>query len=266
VICPLPDGGSLSCAISGLPSGPPLLLLRPLGGTMALWRRFRAHLEPHFRVLAFDARGTGASSAPPAFTTTRGMAADARALLDHLAVRQAHVFGLSLGGMVGTHLAASAPDRVTRLVLASTVPRGLDVSAHGARRGLSMARCLLGSSRRAEACLVRRVLSSRFRAAHPEEAERIAAAAAATPTTLRGLIHLAAAAAAHDARRQLPQIRSPTLVLAGADDGLLSHDAQRELAARIPGACFEVIPDAGHDLSLEAPEATAARVIAFLTR
>jgi hypothetical protein len=50
---------------------------------------------------------------------------------------------------------------VTGLVLASTVPRGIEVSAHGARRALSMARCLVGSAAHAEACLVRRVLSGR---------------------------------------------------------------------------------------------------------
>jgi len=145
----LKGGGHLAYAVRG--EGPALLLVRPVGGSMVSWHRFAALLEEKARVISFDARGTGQSSAAPLNTTTRTMAADARALLDHLGIDRAHVFGLSLGGMVATWLALDSPAGVDRLVLASTMPKGLEVRAGAVFRGLSIARALVRAPAEAEA-------------------------------------------------------------------------------------------------------------------
>lgn len=259
----LPAGGHLYYEISG--AGPPLLLLRPLGGSLVLWDRLRARLAQEVRVVAFDPRGCGRSSEPALLTTTRGMARDAVALLDALALPLVHVFGLSLGGMVAQWLALDAPGRVGGLVLASTAARGLDLSRHGVVRGLRLARCLLRSPRQAEACLVRRVLSHTFRREHPAEVARLAALAQAQPASRLGILAQAGAAASHDTHARLGALRARTLVLLGARDGLLRHESIAALAAAVPGARLETL-DGGHDLSLEAPEATAASILAFLRR
>src|SRR5690242_14422054 len=91
----LPDGARLAYALHG-PAGDrrtPLVLCRPLGGSMALWGEFAARLAADVPVIAFDPRGVGRSSDVPAGHTTRAMAADALALLDVLGVARAHVFG-----------------------------------------------------------------------------------------------------------------------------------------------------------------------------
>lgn len=196
-------------------------------------------------------------------TGTRTMARDALAVLDHVGMPRVSVFGISLGGMVATWLAADAPARVATLVLASTLPRGLwaaDWALHGA---VGMARCLLQSAPEAEACLVCRVLSPGFRAAYPEVVADIRRAVRAQPATRRGLLALVGAAAAHDGRWVLRRIRAPTLVLAGETDTLARVARQRELAAGVSHARFEVLPGAGHDLTLEQPHASCARVVAF---
>lgn len=244
--------------------GTPVLLLRPLGGSMALWGSFRARLAETRRVLAFDHRGAGASSPAPVFTTTKCLARDALCLLDHLGVARAHVFGISLGGMAATWLAVLAPTRVDRLVLASAPAWGLALSRAGLRRGRSLAACLARPRDQIEVCLVDRILSRQFREAHPAELRRIEALAAAAPTSRTALAKLALAGLLHDARGSLQQVAAPTLVLVGSHDALLGLEPPRALAAGIRGATFAVVDESGHDLTLEQPLVTAARVAAFL--
>ena len=64
--------------------------------------------------------------------------------------------------------------------------------------------------------------------------------------------------------RWLSRIAVPTLVLWGASDGVVSPDYGRAYCDRIPGARFELIPEAGHYPEIEQPEVFAARVAAFL--
>lgn len=249
-------GGRIAYEITGARHpGTPLLLIRPLGGSMALWGPFRDHLSATRRVLAFDHRP---------LTTTRSLAHDTLHLLDHLGVARTHVFGISLGGMVATWLAALAPARVHGLVLASTPPWGLSLSHAGLRRGLSLATCLARPRDQIEAKLVHRIISHQFRRDHPGELRRIEALADAVPTSRTALVTLALAGLRHDARAVLPTITAPTLVLVGEHDMLLGMDPPRAVAAAIPGAAFAVIAASGHDLTLERPQTTAARVEEFL--
>jgi 3-oxoadipate enol-lactonase len=262
-VCRLEDGGRLAFSESGV--GEPILLLRPLGGSSASWGRFAEALSRTLHVIAFDPRGAaGGSSRAPLRTSTRSMARDARQLLDYLQIRRTHVYGISLGGMVASWLALDAPERVERLVLASTLPSGWQVSSDASRRGLEVARCLLKPAREAEACLAERILSQDFRARHPEQVARIRAEALARPATRAGLLQLMTAAARHDVRARLREIVAPTLLLAGERDPIVTLAAQEELLRGIPDARLELIPEAGHDLSVEAPELTAERVIAHV--
>jgi 3-oxoadipate enol-lactonase len=263
----IPGGGQIAYQTRGPRLfNDPVLLIRPLGGSMALWGAFRARLAETHRVIAFDHRGSGFSSAAPALTTTRGLARDSLVVLDHLGVERAHVFGISLGGMVATWLAIDAPSRVARLCIAAAPARGLALSRAGLGRGLSLAACLARPKGEIEACLVHRILSRRFREDHVDELQRIERLADAEPTSRTALAQLALAAALHDARRSLHRITAPTLVLAGEHDALLGTEAPRALAAAIRGAVFATIPDSGHDLTLEQPAVTAESVARFFER
>jgi pimeloyl-ACP methyl ester carboxylesterase len=258
----LPDGGRLAIAIEG--DGPALLLLRPLGGSLASWGPFAAALAPHVRVVMFDPRGVGCSSPAPIPTTTAGMAADAVALLDALGLARVHVYGLSLGGRVACRLALAARERVDRLVLASTPVRGRALRIDGLADAFALARCLVASSESAEACLASRVLSRRYRETHPDEVARIQARARARPSSHRGRLTLLAAALLHDVAGEIGAVASETLLVRGGADALVAPDAYDELARLLPRARAAVVPDAGHDVSAEAPETVARLVLAHL--
>jgi 3-oxoadipate enol-lactonase len=261
---PLPDGRRIAFEVRGQRhGGTPALLLRPLGGSIALWGPFRDVLTERMRVIAFDPCGAGESSPEPLGATTRDMARDAVLVLDHLGVPRAHVFGISLGGMVATWLAVDAPERVARLCIASAGPVGLDPAHLNLRRGVAMAACLLEPEGDVEACLTREVLSRDVRKEEPERVGAIMDTVAAEPAGRADILKHTLAAAGHDARAELHRIRAPTLVLAGDHDELIGSEPTAELAQAIPGARLEVIPDAGHDLTLEQPVATAERVAAF---
>jgi len=264
-IAELPGGRRLSYQIRrGSEDQPFVLLHRPLGGTTALWGPFREALSGRFRVLSFDPRGVGRSSDPGALHSTRRMAEDAVLLLDHLEIERAHIFGLSLGGMAAMRIAIDAPERVVKLVLASTTDRGIDASSGGLRRGLSFAACLARPAALVERCITMRILSGRFRRERADEVDRITSIVDSERMSRTNILKLIAAAAAHDARSDIHRLECPTLVLAAKDDPLLDVETQAALAARIRSAEFDVIGPSGHDMSLEQPVATAARVAAFL--
>jgi 3-oxoadipate enol-lactonase len=244
--------------------GTPVLLIRPLGGSMALWGEFRARLAERMRVIAFDLRGTGRSSAHPTWVTTKGIARDSVGVLDHLGVDRTHVFGISLGGMAATWLAIRAPRRVARLCIASAPARGIALTRAGLRRELALAACFLRPREAVEPCLLDRIFSTRFREEHPDEVRRLERALHAEPASRVALLEHALAGLLHDATGALDRIVAPSLVLAGEDDLLLGTESVRALARRIPRARFETIASAGHDLTLERPRETAARVVQFL--
>lgn len=254
--------GSIAYEVRGLEHGIPLLLIRPLGGSMALWGRFRTLLEEQFRVISFDLRGMGYSSPADEWSTTRRLAGDALRVLNELEVDEAHVFGISLGGMIATWMGILAPVRVRKLCIASAPAQGLELRRAGLRRGLRLAACF--ARREVEICLVHQMLSPRFRAQHPEVVHSIDAVLRLHPTPRSTLLDLALASVLHDTGGKLHRIRATTLVLAGQHDRLLGPNCSRVLARAIPRATFEIIPDSGHDVTLEQPEVTAERVARFL--
>lgn len=242
----------------------PLLLHRPLGGSMALWGEFRRRLATTYRVIAFDPQGVGRSSDVPFFYSTREMARDAVGLLDYLGVEQAHVFGLSLGGMVASYMALDAPRRVGRLVLASTLPRQAAISARALGRGLRLLRCLTKVGVQAEVCLVMRILSAQFRSDHPERLREIGQLVREVPARRRNLLALALSAARHNIEPELQGLATQTLLLFGELDPIAGQASQAELLHALPRSRLEVLARSGHDLSLEQPRTTAERVLSFL--
>lgn len=260
MFAPLPDGGRLAFRTQG--RGEPLLLLRPLGGSLVSWDRFAELLADTVRVISFDPRGVGRSSPVPLLGSTRAMARDACALLDHLGLSSAHVYGISLGGMVASWLAIDAPERIRRLVLASTLPCGRVARApHHVGKILT---ALAHAPATTEAALATRILSPQFRARHPDKVQRVQALARQHPASHRALLSLSLAALRHDVRHELARIHAPTLVLFGEYDPILSVESQRVLLQALPNAQYTLIEGAGHDLSVEAPERAAARVLAHV--
>lgn len=251
------DGCRLRVVVEGADGAPPLLLANALGTTAAMWELQVGALVERFRLVRFDARGHGGSDVPPGPYAVERLGRDALAVLDHLGIARARFCGLSLGGMVGQWLGAEAPERVERLVLAST-------TAHAGAREIWDQRI---AQVRAEGVgvlvdgIIERWLTPGFCDARPEVVERIAAMVGATPA--EGYAAAAAAVRDHDMRDDLARITAPTLVIAGTRDPGTPPEQARFLADHIPDARLDEL-DAAHLANVEAADRFTALVLGFL--
>src|SRR5260370_13197496 len=105
-------------------SGAPLLLIMGLGWSSHAWHRTRPVLSEKYRTIALDNRGVGRSEAPPGPYSIAQMAADATAVLNAARVNTAHIFGVSMGGMIAQEFALQYPNKVRSLILACTAAAG----------------------------------------------------------------------------------------------------------------------------------------------
>ena len=121
---PFADRGPASLYYESRGRGPAVLLVMGLGMTLAAWWRTVPVLAASFRVLTFDNRGVGRSEPAALPYTVAQMADDAIAVLDAAGEDAAHVYGISLGGMVAQEAALRHPERVRALVLGATTPGG----------------------------------------------------------------------------------------------------------------------------------------------
>lgn len=101
-------------------SGDPLVLITGLGGDLQSWRFQVDELSKHFRVITYDNRGAGRTSAPDRPYTITGMAQDLADLLDVLQIEKAHILGYSMGGYIAQEFALANPKRVDKLILLAT--------------------------------------------------------------------------------------------------------------------------------------------------
>ena len=231
-------------------SGPWVTLSHSLTTDLTMWNELAASLAPTFSVLRYDTRGHGGSSAPGGAYSFEQFVADVTGLLDALKVERTRFVGLSMGGMIGQYLALLAPQRVDKLVIASSTSRIPPEAATMWDQRIAQARAE-GTGAMAQATLGR-WFTPAFRAAHPETMARIAALIAATPVA--GYVGCGEAIRRLDITGRLPAIRTPTLVVVGAEDPGTPPPASEVIAAAIPGARLEVIASASHLSCIERPE------------
>src|ERR1700691_3985528 len=105
-------------------SGEPLLLIEGLSYPSYMWHRTRPILARTYRTIALDNRGVGQSDVPEGIYSIALMASDAAAVLDASGIRTAHVFGVSMGGMIAQEFALQYHSRVQSLILGCTAPGG----------------------------------------------------------------------------------------------------------------------------------------------
>lgn len=252
------NGASVHYELVG--SGPPLLLLAGLASDGASWGPLTPLLAERFRVILIDNRGSGRTRAGGALSST-DMADDARALLDHLDIREASVVGHSLGGALGLMLAARHPARVRRLV---TMTTGAVTPKIHALFGDLLHVYRDQPPQTYFRLLYQWLFSERFFA----DPVNVAAAAAASvaypwrqsPDDFARQLEALKTAAPLD----LAAVRCPVLALAAGRDLLGPPEAVRALHAPVPDHRVEVIEAAAHSIHWEAPEAVAEKVIGFL--
>src|SRR5258708_31035473 len=117
------DGTRIYYRLEGDDTHPLLVMVHSLGADHSLWDSQLPALLRRFQVLRVDLRGHGASDAPAGDYTIAQLGGDVLRVLDVLGRTEAMYCGLSIGGMVGQWIAANAPGRIMRLVIANSSPR-----------------------------------------------------------------------------------------------------------------------------------------------
>jgi 3-oxoadipate enol-lactonase len=204
-------------------------------------------------VIALDHPGHGGAPAPAGPIGLADLGRGVLAALDERGIGRADYCGLSLGGAVGIWLAANAPERVGRLVLACTRatfgdPQGWDdraatVRAHGME------------------AVADAVLERWFTPGFPDRARWRAMMASIDP---EGYARCCEVLRDADLREELPRITAPTLVIAGAEDPSISAEEIELLVSRIPGARLVTLEGAAHIANVERPEAFTAALLSHL--
>lgn len=242
-------------------SGDPLLLVMGLGYPSDAWYRTRPVLAQKYRTIALDNRGVGRTDMPPGPYPIPVMASDAAAVLDAAGVDKAHVFGISMGGMIAQEFAIEHPQRVRSLVLGCTAAGGpRAVRAEAAANEMMMARGKMTSEEAAQAAVPfiydpgtpRKLIDEDIAKRRPWFPKSEAYVA-----QLQGIL-------AWECFSRLSRIASPTLVIHGEHDRLVPPGNGQLIAENIRGAELVMLPHASHIFTTDQPEVAQTAILKFL--
>ena len=252
------DGHSVAFRHAG--EGPALVLLHGFLCDSRCWRRQLTGLCDQFRVVAWDAPGAGSSSDPPDPFTMSDWSHCLATLLDGIGIKQAHIVGLSWGGVLAQEVYRQYPGLVCRLILADTYA-GWKGSLPESVRRQRLARCEEDSWLPSEKFVTRWVPEMFTEGASHDLREELSGVISGFHPA--GFRLMAKALADSDTRDLLPKIESPTLVLWGDDDRRSPMSIAVQLRDAIPNAELAVIANAGHISNMEQPDAFNAHVRRF---
>jgi pimeloyl-ACP methyl ester carboxylesterase len=240
--------------------GPPVLLIMGLGWASDLWHRTRPVLATSYRTIAFDNRGVGRSDVPPGPYSIPLMASDAAAVLDASGAASAHLYGVSMGGMIAQEFALQYPVRVRSLILGCTAAGG-------------------PTAVRAEPEVLQALMN---RGVNPMETAKTMEPFIYDPSTppdriaedmeirvkwypsAEGYFAQLQGIRDWEAYSRLSQILAPTMLVHGESDKLIPPVNSRLIAERIPSAKVTIIPGASHIFSTDQPIAANEAVVQFL--
>ena len=241
--------------------GSPILLVMGHSYSGALWYPILPALAAQHRVIWFDNRGTGESDTTRQVTVPE-LAADALAVMDAAAVERAHLFGMSMGGVIALELALQQPRRVTSLVLGCT-----GVFTADKPRLPAFLRVLYYLPPWALRLLMPRVQGNKGygSGAAPDRIAFDRATLAKDKSTVRGVIAQAAAMAAYSVTTDaVATLTMPALVLHGDEDPLVPFGWGVELAEALPNGSMVTMHGAGHNFLVAAGEQASTAVLDFI--
>ena len=238
-----------------------MVLVHGLGGTgAAIWKNHLDELARDFRVVVSDLRGAGASPSPPGPYTLQDFVDDLGGLVERLELAPAALVGHSFGGSVVLEYAAQRPGEVSAVVAVGAPTELPEQSRQGMRaRADTVER--EGMDAVAETVATNGTAPS-FREEHPDEFHAyVELLRGANPA---GYAATCRAIADVDIGDHLAQITAPVLLLAGERDAVAPPELNRRNAERIAGSTFGEIPDCGHIVPWEKPEALLEAARPFL--
>lgn len=256
----MPDTVTLRYSEAG--QGTPVVLLHGFPLTGAIWHEQQHRLSDRYRVITPDLRGHGRSPAPSGVYDMDLLARDVLALLDDLEIKQAIIFGHSMGGYVTLAAWKLAPERFLALGLIDSQAGADTEEGRQGRYKMAEKVAAEGSKVVAEA-----MIPKLFAPALPAEApiiEQVRQMILNTPPagiigTLKGM------AARSDAGALLPKLSIPVLLLTGDKDQIIPPEKAKTMASAISTATLTIVANAGHLPMLEQPEATTTAMRSFLS-
>jgi 3-oxoadipate enol-lactonase len=236
--------------------GDPLLLIGGYTMVKEAWQELADRLSPHFTVITFDNRGVGQSTVPQEPFTITDMARDAAELMGQMGISSAHVFGISMGGLIAQLLALDYPHKVGKVALGCTTHGGREAVAPSPQVLELLAKAADPNIPPEEA--VRMRVPFLFGPGFLEEKRdlvekwvEMAVRYAPSPKGAEGQMR---ALSRFNSRERLSDIRCPVLVITGSEDRLIPPENSELLAKRIPGAKLHMVEGAGHLFFVEKPD------------
>jgi len=250
----------IAVRIDGAEHLPWIVLSNSLAADLSMWDDQIPFLTRSYRVLRYDTRGHGHSTAPVGPYSFDMLVGDLVAVMDHFDIVQADVLGLSMGGMTALGLGLRHPERVGRLICADAradapLPfvAGWDQRIAAVETG-GMGAILTGT--------MERWFTAETRQNRPEIVDR--ASRMVLSTSPVGYIGCAGALKGLDYLRHLRRMEPETLYIVGAEDSGAPAETMRTMAAETPGAQFEILSGVAHIANMEDVAGFNARVADFL--
>lgn len=255
------DGVNLNYQLEGPEGAPFLTFSHSLAADLTMWDPQADALKGAYRILRYDTRGHGGSSAPAAPYDFGQLVGDAVALLDHLGIERTHFVGLSMGGMTALGLALDHAPRLASITVANAVasmPREAapmwDERIEGARTK-GMAALVEGT--------MERWFTDERRAEGGPALEAVRAMIANTKA--EGYAGCVGAIKGLNYGPRLGEITLPALFIAGEQDQATPGDVMRQMHGAVPGSSFISLDPAAHISNLAQPERFTAALKDFLS-
>ena len=239
--------------------GPAVLFIHSLGTNAWLYADQIAALKGRYRCIAPDCRAHGATSYNKPGFSVADLAADHKAVLDHLGVAKAHVVGLSMGGPVAFNFNTAYPGVALSMTIADSfarpgAPEAVQDRIYATQEAVAYLSMLEFGNQYA---------GDRLMPSTPiERLDELAAEIAKCPP--KGYVDTCRAIFTYDARDDLKNVKVPTLVLIGEQDEATPMPASEFIRDSIPGSVLKTIPNAGHLSTIDNPDAFTAALAAFL--
>jgi len=245
--------------------GDPLVLIGGFTMVKESWGLQVQELARLFKVITFDNRGVGETKYPSGPFTIADMAADTAGLIETLGIDSAHIFGVSMGGLIAQVLALDYPHRVRKVALGCTTHGG----RHAVQPEKEVMELLASASNPEippEEALRMRVpiiFSERFIKEEPERIEEFLQLSMRYWPTPEGAAGQIAALSVFNVKKRLGEIRCPVLVITGMEDRMMPPENSRLLAEGIPKARLYMVEGAGHSFFLEKPDEVNRVLVEF---
>lgn len=242
--------------------GPLVTMSHSLGCSLSMWDDQARTLRGRYRVLRFDTRGHGQTSAPPGPYRLEQMTEDLQGLLTGLGMTETHFVGLSMGGMIGQVFALQHPTMVRSLILCDTTSRYPEVA-----RALWEDRIRTVEAKGMEPMVeptLQRWFTAPFREAHRDLMDRVRAMLRSTPP--QGYVGCCHAIPKINVTDRLREIRCPALVIVGEEDPATPVEMARTIHAALPSAELAILRSASHLSNMEQPDEFNRVLVSFLDK